>query len=89
MQERTIPVDTPQRRRRIQQLVGNQFPGCAAEFLSASPGALAFRVRGPTGRLRSGIITLPAHHERVRLNSAWLERQLQRAKASRRQEGRL
>jgi hypothetical protein len=71
-----MAVDTPQRRRRIEQLVGNAFPGCTAEFLPASPGALAFRVRGPTGRPRSGVLRLPAHHGRIRLNSAWLQQLL-------------
>jgi hypothetical protein len=29
--------------------------------VDAGPGALAFRVRGPTGRLRSGVMNLPPH----------------------------
>lgn len=76
-----MAVDTPQRRRRIQQLVANAFRGCSAEFVNAGRGALAFRVRGPTGRVRSGILRLPAHHERTRLNAAWLHQQFQRAMA--------
>jgi hypothetical protein len=74
-----VAVDTPQRRRRIEQLVGNAFPGCAAEFLPDAPGALAFRVLGPTGRPWSGVLRLPAHHGRVRLNAGWLQRQLRGA----------
>lgn len=84
-----MAVDTPQRRRRIQQLVRNAFPGCSAQFLAASPGALAFRVRAPTGRFRSGVLTVPAHHEGVRLNSAWLERLLRRPWSSRQGRGRV
>jgi hypothetical protein len=71
-----MTVDTPQRRRRIQQLIRNAFPGCTAQFLPADSGALAFRVRGPTGRPRSGVLRLLGHQGRVRLNADWLQRQL-------------
>lgn len=61
---------------RIQQLVRNAHPGCEAIFVDAPPDGLAFRVRARNGRYRSGVITLLRHHREVRLNSAWLDRQM-------------
>jgi hypothetical protein len=74
-----MAVDNAHSRRRIEQLVSNAFPGCSAEFVATNPGALAFRICGPTGRHRSGIIRLPSHGQSARLNAAWLERTLKRA----------
>jgi hypothetical protein len=69
-------VDTPQRRRRIQQIASNAFPGSTVVFLRAPRGALAFRIRSVNGRFRTGIIKLLSHHGKVRLNQSWLQRQL-------------
>jgi hypothetical protein len=71
-----MTVDTAQRRRRIQQLARNAFPGSEVVFLRAQAGALAFRIRAVNGRFRTGIIKLLAHHQKVRLNPSWLQRQL-------------
>lgn len=69
-------LDSPQRRRQIQRLVQNQFPNCKVHFITAPRDALAFRIRAPNGRYRSGIIKLLAHHGHIRLNRAWLTAQL-------------
>jgi hypothetical protein len=71
-----MTVDTPQRRRRIQQIAKNAFPGSTVVFLRAQPGALAFRIRAVNGRFRTGVIKLLPHHGKVRLNRSWLQRQL-------------
>jgi hypothetical protein len=70
--------DTPQRRRRIERLVRNEFPGCAAVFVAAPAGGLAFRIVAPCGCFRSHTITLPAHHGHVRLNRSWLADRMKR-----------
>lgn len=67
-----MTLNTPERRRRIEQLVRNEFPGCAAVFVMAPVGGLAFRICAPCGCVRSGIITLLAHHGHIRLNRSWL-----------------
>jgi hypothetical protein len=72
-----MSVDTPQRRRRILQLVQNALPGSTVVFAGGTPGCLAFRIKSANGRYRSGTIKLLAHHRRIRLNRAWLQRQLE------------
>jgi hypothetical protein len=69
-------LDNPQRRRALEQLVRNAFPGCCAMFLEAPAGGVAFCIRAENGRYRSGVIKVPAHHGHVRFNSAWLARQI-------------
>jgi hypothetical protein len=69
-------LDKPQRRRQIGQLVCNAFPTCTAEFVAAPAGGIAFRVRAANGRYRSGVIKLLAHHGHIRLNHAWLMREM-------------
>jgi hypothetical protein len=71
-----VTLDTPQRRRLIQQLVRNECPGCTVVFVGAPAGAVAFRIRAASGRFRSGVIKLLAHHGHIRLNSAWLKREM-------------
>ncbi|MBI3865090.1 MAG: hypothetical protein HY290_24720 [Planctomycetia bacterium] len=71
-----MTADTPQRRRRIEQLVKNLLPGCTAAFMPGTDGGLAFRIRSKNGRFRTGIIKLLSHHQKVRLNRHWLQRQI-------------
>ena len=70
-------ANNPQRRRRIEQLVRNELPGCHAEFVAAAPrGGLAFRIRAASGPYRSGVIKLLGHHTRFPVNRAWLMNQM-------------
>jgi len=72
----TAKVDSAQRRRRLEQLVQNDFPGCVVVFLPSTDGSVAFRIRAKNGRYRSGAIKLMPHHRAIRLNKSWLERAL-------------
>lgn len=64
------------RRRDVRQLARNEFPDCSVVFVTAPTGAIAFRISASSGRYRSGVIKLLAHHAHVRLNRAWLARQM-------------
>ena len=74
MQPKTL--DSAQRRRDLRQLVRNAFPGCSVVFVDPPAGGIAFRIRAGNGRYRSGVIKLLAHHGHVRLNGAWLAREM-------------
>jgi hypothetical protein len=72
----SMTADTPQRRRRIEQLVRNEFPDCEVVFVKVTEKSLAFRIRGANGRFRSGIVQVLPHHSLTRLNKDWLKRKL-------------
>jgi hypothetical protein len=74
-----MPEDTPQRRRRIESLVRNAFPGCHASFLERGHTGLSFRVVDDRGRLRSGYVHVPRLTSRSPLNKTWLQRQVSMA----------
>ena len=69
-------IDTPQRRKRIVQLVRNDLPDCEVEFTEDVEDVLAFRIRSSSGKYRTGTITLRCHHIRIVLNKAWLQQQI-------------
>lgn len=71
-----MSIDTPQRRDRITQLVGNEFPECEAVFGEDDVDTLAFRIRSREGNYRTGTIRLLRHHSHVVLNKAWLLEQV-------------
>ena len=46
--------------------------GASSNFCTVSPeGSLAFRIRTPNGRFRSGVIKILPHHVSIRLNRRW------------------
>ena len=67
----TMPADTPQHRRDIEQLVRNVYPGCHAVFVPDERRVLAFRIKDEHGRLRSGFVKVCDWH-RQRFTKSWL-----------------
>jgi hypothetical protein len=71
-----MSISASERRDRITQLVGNEFPSCEVVFLEDDADVLAFRIRSSEGNYRTGTIKLLSHHSHVVLNKAWLQKQV-------------
>jgi hypothetical protein len=68
-----VGMDVNHHRRRIQQLVSNEFPGCTAVFQEGAAVGLNFRIRAKNGRFRCATISAWSN---TRLSAAWLKRAL-------------